>query len=171
MVFSTLDIIVMSLVIIMSIKGYINGFLREFFGLIGLIGGIFVASRASTWIAKYIDANVYHISNFAALKLIAFVLVLAIVWGLVSFIGAFFSDMPGDNKSIANKLFGILTAGLKYFFIFALVVSALFKNPMIKNNMKKKIKSSQLYPVLDNVGSIIIDRVPMSDKSMKRLKG
>jgi membrane protein required for colicin V production len=156
MEFSTFDIIIVALVVLMSFKGFINGFMKEFFGFIGLIGGIFIASRGSEWLAKYIDSSVYHISNFATLKLIGFVLILALVWGMASFIGAFFSILPSESRSTSSKLAGMGMAGVKYFFIFALITSALFNNPVIKDNIADKIKNSQIYPTLDRVGSMVI---------------
>ena len=41
------DIIVIALVLILGVKGIINGLIKETFGLIGLIGGLVVASRFS----------------------------------------------------------------------------------------------------------------------------
>jgi len=156
MEFNTFDIIIVVLVALMSFKGFVNGFMKEFFGFMGLIGGIFMASRGSTWLANYIDANVYHVDNPATMKLIGFVLILAIVWGLASFIGAFFSILPNERISTSSKLAGMSVAGVKYFFIFALITSALFSNPVIKDNIANKIKGSQIYPILDRVGSMII---------------
>ena len=39
------DVVVVSLVLILGIKGVISGLIKEIFGLVGLIGGIVVASR------------------------------------------------------------------------------------------------------------------------------
>ena len=155
MEFSTFDIIIVALVALMSLKGFINGFMKEFFGFIGLIGGIFIASRGSEWLANYIEHNLYQ-SNPATLKLIGFILILALVWGLASFIGAFFSILPSESITTSSKLSGMVVAGVKYFFIFALITSALFNNPAIKDNIAGKIKDSQIYPILDRVGSIVI---------------
>ena len=82
-----IDITIIILVVLMAIKGLMNGFLREIFGFVGLIGGIFIASRSAVLIAHAIDKNIFHLENFAALKLIGFLAVLALVWGLSVFIG------------------------------------------------------------------------------------
>lgn len=47
------DIIVIALVLILGIKGILNGLIKEVFGLIGLIGGLIVASRFSDVAEKF----------------------------------------------------------------------------------------------------------------------
>ena len=42
---STLDIIIASIVIILGIKGFLNGFLKEAFSFIGLVLGVYAASN------------------------------------------------------------------------------------------------------------------------------
>ena len=44
---SIFDIISLSLIFILGIKGVINGFIKEVFGLVGIVGGIFTATEAS----------------------------------------------------------------------------------------------------------------------------
>ena len=162
---NAIDITIIVLVLLMSIKGMMNGFLREFFGFIGLIGGIFIASRLADTIAKAIDTNLFHLENFAALKLIGFLAVLASVWGLCVFIGNIVVGVTKDTPhSALDRFFGFLIAGTKYFLIFALILSALFRSPLVKENMTKSIKQSQLYPLLDSVGATLINLAPTQKK-------
>ena len=42
---SWFDLVVVALVLVLGIKGLLNGFIKEIFGIIGLIGGVIVASR------------------------------------------------------------------------------------------------------------------------------
>jgi len=168
--FNAIDITIVVLVILMSIKGMMNGFLREFFGFVGLIGGVFVASRTAEMIAKQIDAHLFHLQNFAALKLIAFLAVLALVWGVSVFFGNIVVSAGKEGAhSTLDRLFGFLLAGTKYFLIFALIVSALFRSPLIKENAAKSIKQSRLYPLMDKVGSTLINLAPL-DSTMQTPK-
>ena len=45
MEFNYFDIIVSVIVLFLGLKGIINGFFKELFGLLGIVAGIFVASR------------------------------------------------------------------------------------------------------------------------------
>ncbi len=166
-----IDITIIVLVILMAIKGLMNGFLREIFGFVGLIGGIFVASRSAVYIAHIIDKDIFHLENFAALKLIGFLAVLALVWGLTVFIGNLIVGVSKESShSTLDRFFGFLVAGIKYFLIFSLIVSALFRSPLVKENMTKTIQQSRLYPTLDRVGAALINLSPLSKKEVVKHK-
>jgi len=165
---NTIDITIIILVLLMSIKGLMNGFLRELFGFIGLIGGIFIASRAAEPLGHKIDTSLFHLENFAALKLIAFLAVLAAIWGGVVFIGNLIVGVSKEGAhSAPDRLFGFLVAGTKYLLIFALIVSALFRSPLIRDNIATSITQSQLYPVLDRIGSQLINLTPIGKQRQK----
>jgi len=169
--FNMIDITIVILVLLMSIKGFINGFLREIFGFIGLIGGVFIASRTSEFIAKQIDTNLLHLENFATLELIGFLAVLAVSWGLSVLIGNTISGPPEEREhSTLGRVFGFVTAGIKYFLIFALILSALFRSPLLKEDMTKSVTQSQLYPTMDKLGSVLINLTPIGDKIQVKKK-
>lgn len=159
-----MDIIIIVLILLMSFKGLMNGFLREIFGFLGLIGGVFVASRVADDIAKYIDIHIFHLENFALLKLIGFLSVLALIWAISVFIGNIIVGVSKDTPhSFIDRLFGFIVAGIKYFLIFALIVSALFRSPLIKDNMTKTVENSKLYPTLDKIGATLINLSPIGN--------
>jgi len=169
--FNSIDITIIILVIFMAIKGLMNGFLREIFGFMGLIGGVFLASRSAGLIAHTIDSKIFHLENFAALKLIGFLIVLALVWGLSVFIGNLIVGVSKEGShSALDRFFGFVVAGIKYFLIFSLIVSALFRSPLIKENMTKTIKQSKLYPTLDSIGSTLINLSPLGKKEIIKSK-
>ena len=59
------DIIIIALVLMLGIKGILNGLIKEAFGLIGLIGGLIIASRFSDLAGEFITKNIYKtLCNF-----------------------------------------------------------------------------------------------------------
>jgi len=96
---SIFDIISLSLILILGIKGVINGFIKEVAGLVGIIGGVFVASRFAQEAGTFIDTNIYHIQNSASLYLIGFVCVLVIFWLLSIFYRICFRECFKDERS------------------------------------------------------------------------
>lgn len=174
--FNGLDATIVVLVFLMSIKGLMNGFVREFTGFIGLIGGIFIASRVAEPMGRYIDGNIFHLGNFAVLKLIVFLTVLAAIWLLTSslaniWVGMLEVGVPKDSKrSDIGMAFGFVIAGVKYFLIFAIIISLLFRSSLLKENMQSSIKRSQLYPILNKVGFPIINIAPIDAKRHKKKK-
>lgn len=162
---SAMDITIIILTILMSFKGIVNGFLKELFGFVGLIGGVFLASRFSEDMARYVETSMeQHIGSPAFVKLIGFVLILAIIWGISVFVSNIIISITSANHSFLDRLFGSIAAGVKYFFIFSMIASVLFRSNLIKDNMAKTVHDSKLYPVLDKLGSALINLTPLEEK-------
>ena len=161
--FNYFDVTIGAIVLILGIKGFLNGFIKEVFGLIGLIGGVYFASRLSTDAAAFIDSTFIHIENTALLKLLGFLAILIIVWLSATILGSIFSKLTSaSGLGFINRFLGFVAGGGKYFIIFALIVTALSNVTLVKDNLEKYVKDSMLYPYLVKVGSSIIHLDPKS---------
>ncbi|HEC45240.1 MAG: colicin V synthesis protein [Epsilonproteobacteria bacterium 4484_65] len=159
--FNYFDITIGAIVLILGIKGFMNGFIKEVFGLVGLVGGVYFASRFSPTAAAFIDTNFLHLENTALLKLLGFLAVLIIVWLSATILGSIFSKLTSaSGLGFLNRLFGFIAGGGKYFLIFALIVTALSNVTLVKDNLEKYIQDSVLYPYLTAAGSSIINLDP-----------
>ncbi len=159
--FNYFDITIGSIVLILGIKGFMNGFIKEIFGLLGLLGGVYFASRLAGTAATFIDTNFLHVENTALLKLLGFLAILIIVWVSATIIGSIFSKLTSaSGLGFINRLFGFIAGGGKYFLIFALIVTALSNVTLVKDNLEKYVQDSVLYPYLKAVGSDIINIDP-----------
>ncbi len=159
--FNYFDITIGSIVLILGIKGFMNGFIKEAFGLVGLVGGVYFASRFADTAATFIDTNFLHLDNTAILKLLGFLAVLIIVWLSAAILGSIFSKLTSaSGLGFLNRLFGFIAGGGKYFLIFALIVTALSNVTLVKDNLEKYVKDSVLYPYLKEAGSSIINLDP-----------
>jgi len=156
--FNYFDVTISAIIVILGIKGMMNGFVKEFFGLLGLIGGVYIASRTADTAGAFIDKNLYHLDNGAALQLLGFVAVLTIVWIIAVLIGSLFSSLTqASGLGPINRLLGFVVGGGKYFLIFALMVTALSNVSLVKDNLEKYISNSLLYPYLREAGSYLIN--------------
>lgn len=159
--FNYFDIIIAAIVLLLGIKGFINGFVKEVFGLVGLVGGVYLASRLADTAAAFIDTNFLHLENVALLKLIGFLAILIVVWLGATILGAIFSKLTSaSGLGFLNRLFGFIAGGGKYFLIFALIVTALSNVSLVKDNLEKHVKDSILYPYLKEAGSYLINLDP-----------
>jgi membrane protein required for colicin V production len=159
--FNYFDITIGAIVLILGIKGFMSGFIKEIFGLVGLVGGVYLASRISDDAALFIDSNFVHIENTTLLKLIGFLAILTVVWLGAAILGSVFSKLTSmSGLGFINRLLGFIAGGGKYFIIFALIVTALSNVTLIKDNMSKYIDNSVLYPYLLKTGSSIIHLDP-----------
>lgn len=152
------DVIIASIIFILGLKGFINGVIKEFFGLLGLIGGVYIASRMSDEAALFIKANFFQMENVAALKLIGFIAILASLWLISIAIGGLFSKLTyASGLGFINRLLGFIVGGGKYFLIFALIITALSNITLVRDNLEKYVDDSILYPYLKESGSFLIN--------------
>ncbi len=159
--FNYFDVTIGAIVLILGIKGFINGFIKEVFGLVGLVGGVYFASRFSETAATFIDVNFLHLENPALLKLLGFLAILIIIWLSATILGSIFSKLTSvSGLGFVNRVLGFIAGGGKYFLIFALIVTALSNVELVKDKLEKYAQDSVLYPYLKSVGSSIINLDP-----------
>lgn len=165
---SSLDIIIGSIVIILGIKGFFSGFLKETFSFIGLVVGIYAASNLSKKIALGMGENFLHIENTTILTLIIFLTILAFIWLSSITIGALLSKLTkAIGFGFINNILGFIIGGGKYFIIFAVIVTALSNVKLLKNSMTNFKKNSLLYPYLIMAGNFLIQLNPQDLNALK----
>jgi membrane protein required for colicin V production len=159
--FNYFDITIGSIVLILGIKGFMNGFIKEVFGLAGLVGGVYFGSRFADTAAKFINNEFLQMENTALLKLLGFLAVLIVIWVSATIVGSIFSKLTSaSGLGFLNRLFGFIIGGGKYFLIFALIVTALSNVTLVKDNLEKYVQDSVLYPYLKEAGSSMINLDP-----------
>lgn len=153
---SFFDIALVVLTLFLGLKGLMRGFIKEFFGLVGIIGGVFFASRISNDIGNIIG-GVIAIENEATKSMVGFVLAFVAIWFVAYAIGmivAKISSMSG--LGVFDRIFGFIFGAAKIFFIFAIIIYALSKIDAIKTKLDEKLADSMMYPILHEVGNAII---------------
>ena len=156
--FNYFDVTIAAIVLILGIKGFMQGFIKEVFGLLGLVAGVYFASRLSETAASFIDTNFLHLENASLLRLIGFLAILLVIWTGATILGAIFSKLTSESGlGFINRLFGFIAGGGKYFLIFALIVTALSNVTLVKDNLEKYVNDSVLYPYLKEAGSYLIN--------------
>jgi len=156
--FNYFDVTISAIVLILGIKGFMQGFIKEIFGLAGLVAGVYLASRLAPDAAHFIDANFFHLENQSLLNLIGFLAILMIVWLSTTILGSIFSKLSSESGlGFLNRLLGFIAGGGKYFLVFALIVTALSNVNLVKDNLEKYVNDSILYPYLKKTGSYLIN--------------
>ena len=57
--FNYFDVTITAIILILGIKGFIQGFIKEAFGLVGLVAGVYFAARLASEAASFIDTNFF----------------------------------------------------------------------------------------------------------------
>ncbi|MDR0762787.1 MAG: CvpA family protein [Campylobacteraceae bacterium] len=158
MEFSFFDILLIAIILIIGLRGIINGFIKEIFGLLGLVGGVFLASRFAQNIGKIINENIYAMQNEAAVQVVGFVAILLFFWFLCFIVGLVISKLVvlGGLANL-NKFLGFLFNCLKMFLIFSIITFALSNISVIRGKLDGALDNSFMYKTLLSVGGKILN--------------
>jgi membrane protein required for colicin V production len=164
--FNYFDLIAASIILLLGLKGIVNGFFKEVFGLIGIIGGIFIASRVGTEVGEYFNELIFKFDNSSAIKFTGFLVTLAVFWLAMIIVGAIFKKLSSlSGLGIFDKLFGFVFGASKFFLIAAVIAYAASNIKALKSTMDSTLGNSILFPVLVSTGAFIMkmDTVKVSD--------
>ncbi len=166
------DLIVGSIVLLLGLKGILNGFFKELFGLIGIVGGVFIASRFAEEVGKYLSDTLFHFSNDAAINFTGFLVVLALFWLSMVIIGIAFKKLSSiSGLGPVDRIFGFILGASKFFLIISIVTYAAYNVQTIRKNLKKPMQNSILFPLMVETGSFImkIDPTEETKKLSKKI--
>lgn len=155
--FGWFDLIVGALILILAIRGVINGFVREFFGFVGIVGGVYGASVYGESMGQWISANLYAFQNPSAISLIGFLVLLALIWGVALIVAEIVQRLVHLSAlGGLNRLLGFCFGALKVFMIFAILIATLTHIQFAKSYIESKTQNSYLYPILRDTGAAVI---------------
>jgi len=161
------DITVAVIVILLGLKGILNGFFKELFGLIGIVGGIFIASRFGDIVGKYLSDLVFHFSNQSAISFTGFIVTLIIFWIVMIILGHLFKKLSSmSGLGIFDRILGFIFGVSKFFLIAAVIAFAVNNVKALKPTIDSAFKESKLFPVLVETGGYIM-KIDPSDFSSK----
>ena len=158
--FTAFDIVILSITLLLGLKGLMKGFIKEVFGLVGIIGGIFIASRMSEDIGNLI-APILALENNATIHLIGFIVGLIGFWLILYVIGIIISNIfSASGLGIFDRILGFIFGSAKVFFIFSVITYAVYQIESFQNLMNEKVSNSMTFPLLVETGSFIVKLDP-----------
>lgn len=162
MEFSYFDIVLSIIVLFLGLKGIINGFFKELFGLVGIIGGIFIASRVGDDVGAIISDTVFKFENGAAVSFTGFLVTLGVFWLFMIAVGALFKRLSSlSGLGIFDKILGFVFSAGKFFLIAAVISYAAYNIKAVKTNIDSSMKSSIMFPILVETGGMIMKLDPV----------
>jgi len=154
---SIFDIISVSLILILGIKGVINGFIKELLGLVGIVGGIFIASRYAEEAGALINQNIYKLDSSATIYLAGFIAVLVLFWLASIFLGHILESILNmSGLGMINKLAGFAVGSAKIFLVFSILAVTLSNIEFIKSKTDEYLSTSFMYPIFVETGTFIV---------------
>jgi membrane protein required for colicin V production len=157
------DIIASVIILLLGLKGIFNGFFKELFGLIGIIGGIFVASRMGEDVGVFLNNLIFHFESQPAVSFMGFLTTLAGFWLVMITLGYIFKKLSSmSGLGPIDRFFGFVFGAGKFFLIAAIIAFAVHNVKALQSSLDTLMKTSVLYPVLVETGGFIMKIDPTS---------
>lgn len=159
------DIAVIIIVAVLGLRGLKNGLIHEIMGVLGVVLGIYFASKYCIDGARYIELVGLSFENRHILLMFAFILILALVWigflvlGVI--VARFVVILP--EIAIINYFGGYVFSALKYFVILCVVVYGLTQVGFLKDPIKELTEGTRSYPIMYEVAEKIMSIEALQD--------
>ncbi len=155
---TTLDLGITAIVILLGLKGFFNGLFKELFGLIGIIGGVYVGTRLGHDAGLYINDNFLHLQNSSVIVVTGFLATLILFWFGSTLLGNFFSMLSEKSGLGAfDRILGFSFAGAKITMIISVIFFAIFSIKVTGDSLRKNTADSILTPYLLQIGAKIVN--------------
>ncbi len=156
------DVVIGSIVLLLGLKGVLNGFFKELFGLVGIVGGVFIASRFSEEVGGYLSDLLFKFENQSAINLTGFLVVLVIFWASMIALGHIFKKMSIlSGLGPVDRILGFVFGASKFFLIISIIAYALYNIKTIRVNLEKPMQNSILFPIMVETGGFIMKLEPV----------
>jgi len=164
--YSYFDIIVSVVILFLGLKGILNGFFKELFGLLGIVGGIFIASRVGDDVGQYLSDLIFKFSSHAAITFTGFLVTLAGFWLFMVLVGVIFKKLSSiAGLGIFDRILGFIFGASKFFLIASVIAFATYNVKAMRSTIDSAMQDSVVFPILVKTGDFImqIDPVDISD--------
>jgi len=156
--FHIVDMIIVGLVLFLAIRGLVNGFSKELFNFLALIGGIAVAARTHTMAGEFIvKQNILPELSSDFQKLVGFAAVLILILILFNIISSIRTKFRAESPGFLSRLFGYLISVARYVFIFSLIVFGINNADFLKEKLSKHYEGSQLFEPMVQLGGELLN--------------
>ena len=149
-----LDFGVVLLSLFFGLKGLITGFIAELLNFLGILGGVFIASRAAKPISTSLK-GFFTTTNSALIEAVIFFIILGVAIFATKMVAKLIKE-PKNN--LLNRFGGYIVAVIKYFIIFSVIITILANNPTLKRKIDSISIGSRLYSYMIDTGKFFLNR-------------
>ena len=155
--FYVVDMVIVGLILLLAIKGLVNGFSKELFNFLGLIGGIAIAARTHEMVGKIIvEEKILPEAIINYQKLLGFIAVFFATWIIFNIISSIVSKIASKEVGFISRFLGYLIGLARYLFIFSLILFGLNNADFLKEKFSKYYDKSQLFTPMVKIGEKLL---------------
>ena len=164
--FNIFDVIVILITLILAVKGFMNGIIKELAGLIGIVLGVYLGGLYYSEAGAYINSSIFKIPNESAINAVGFIAVFMLVWLFVLLVGLLFSKiLKIAQLGIVDRIGGVFFSAGKFFILVCVIVTMLMQINLFKEYFSKYEKTSFVFPVMLKIGDKLINLSPKQIKN------
>lgn len=153
------DITIVALIAFLAIKGLVNGFTKELLNLIIVAGGVILASRYNTLAIKFIEEqNLFPKIPEEFTNIVGFILIIVSVWIVLGLISSIITKLTAPANGFISRLLGYLLSGVRYVFIFSLIIFGVNQSEFFKESATKFNNETKLFKPMAEIGAKILNR-------------
>ena len=155
--FNYFDIVVFVIVLFLGLKGVINGLFKELFGLVGIVGGIFLASRVGDSVGHVLSDYIFKFQSSSAISFSGFLFTIVLFWLLMLVVGMALKKISfASGFGIYDKILGFFFSASKFFFIASVIIYSAYNVKATRATLDSFMKSSMFFPAMVTTGSYIM---------------
>ncbi|GAA7256195.1 CvpA family protein [Helicobacter pylori] len=170
-----IDLALLVVVVAFGIRGFYHGFVSEVAGTLGIVLGVYLASRYSVAVGNLFSEHLYDLRNETMTNLIGFLLVLASIWVFFLAFGVLLGKvLVFSGLGIIDKALGFIFSCLKTFLVLSFILYALSKMEVMKDANAYLQEKSAFFSTMKSIASKImrLDGVKHVEQNLKgNLKG
>ena len=165
--FHVVDMIIVGLVLFLAIRGLVNGFSKELFNFLALIGGIAVAARTHTVVGEFIaKQNILPELSDDFQKLVGFAAIFILILIIFNIISSIRTSFRTEAPGFFSRLLGYLISVARYVFIFSLIVFGINNADFLKEKLAKHYEGSKLFEPMIQVGAKLLNVNQQSEEKI-----
>ncbi len=165
-----IDLALLVVVVAFGIRGFYHGFVSEVAGTLGIVLGVYLASRYSVAVGNLFSQHLYDLRNETMTNLIGFLLVLASIWVFFLAFGVLIGKvLVFSGLGIIDKALGFIFSCLKTFLVLSFILYALSKMEVMKDANAYLQEKSAFFSTMKSIASKImrLDGVKHVEQNLK----
>ncbi len=165
-----IDLALLVVVVAFGIRGFYHGFVSEVAGILGIVLGVYLASRYSVAVGHLFSQHLYDLKNETMMNLVGFLLVLASIWVFFLAFGVLIGKvLVFSGLGIIDKALGFIFSCLKTFLVLSFILYALSKMEVMKDANAYLQGKSAFFSTMKSIASKImhLDGVKHVEQNLK----
>lgn len=155
---SYIDIGILVLLILLSIKGIWQGIIRGLASFLGILLGIFFASRFYTDVGEWFAHTIYDFNSTDLNALVGFVILITLIWSVFLLVGEIiFRVLHFTPLAVLDRAFGLAFGFCKAFLLLSIVVFGISQIGWLKNFSQNIEQNSSIFPLMKNLAVHIMN--------------